>query len=203
MTYTVSKLTDYSANALLKAFGEAKLAFRDELQGANTPAEWKAVRDRWMARKNGLLTQINDQLKAAPKEAKREIGQYLNDLREFIEKEIENWQVLEEGAVGELAPLFQSIDITLPGIRRPIGAEHPVIKTTNEMVRVFQKLGYSVADAGAVCSRSPERVHNHTAGVAAGSIIAAIIEIHEAAKSTNEPSLVATPMSITAHLEPR
>ena len=42
------------------------------------------------------------------------------------------------------------IDISLPGVRRPIGAEHPIIKTTNEMVRVFQKLGYSVADGPVV-----------------------------------------------------
>ena len=150
MAYTVSKLTDYSSNALLKAFGEAKLAFREELRGASSPAGWKAVRDRWMARKNGILTQINDRLMAAPKEAKREIGQYLNDLKQFVEKEIETWQEHEEGSVGKLAPLFQSVDITLPGIRRPIGAEHPVIKTTNEMVRVFQKLGYSVADGPVV-----------------------------------------------------
>jgi phenylalanyl-tRNA synthetase alpha chain len=44
----------------------------------------------------------------------------------------------------------QRVDISLPGVRRPIGAEHPVIKTTNEMVRVFQKLGYSVADGPVV-----------------------------------------------------
>ncbi len=34
----------------------------------------------------------------------------------------------------------------LPGIRRPLGAEHPVIKTMNEMVRVFRNLGYSVEE---------------------------------------------------------
>jgi phenylalanyl-tRNA synthetase alpha chain len=38
------------------------------------------------------------------------------------------------------------IDITLPGIRRPIGAEHPVIKTMNEIVSVFRNLGYSVSE---------------------------------------------------------
>ena len=38
--------------------------------------QWKNFRDRWMARKNGILTQINDSwLKAAPKEAKRDVGQ--------------------------------------------------------------------------------------------------------------------------------
>jgi phenylalanyl-tRNA synthetase alpha chain len=39
-----------------------------------------------------------------------------------------------------------AIDISLPGIRRPIGAEHPIIRTQNEIVRVFQNLGYSVAE---------------------------------------------------------
>src|SRR5205807_5410741 len=34
----------------------------------------------------------------------------------------------------------------LPGIRRPLGAEHPVIKTMNEIVGVFRNLGYSVEE---------------------------------------------------------
>src|SRR5258707_2350194 len=44
----------------------------------------------------------------------------------------------------------EQLDITLPGIRRPIGAEHPVIKTIHEIVSVFQKLGYSVAEGPVV-----------------------------------------------------
>jgi phenylalanyl-tRNA synthetase alpha chain len=150
VVYKVPKLSDYSANGLLKAFAETKLAFRDELGAAASQAEWKAVRDRWMARKNGLLTQINDQLKTAPKEAKRELGQHLNELKQFVSQEIEGWHEFTEGGAGDLSVHFQSVDITLPGVRRPIGAEHPVIKTTNEMVRVFQKLGYSVAEGPVV-----------------------------------------------------
>jgi phenylalanyl-tRNA synthetase alpha chain len=150
VAYNVPKLTDYSTNALLKAFNEAKLAFRDELRDAKSEAEWKAIRDRWMARKNGLLTQINDQLKAAPKEAKRELGQHLNEIKQFVEKEIEGWQKFVEGGARDLSPHLERVDISLPGVRRPIGAEHPVIKTTNELVRVFQKLGYSVAEGPVV-----------------------------------------------------
>ena len=40
----------------------------------------------------------------------------------------------------------ERLDITLPGIHRPLGAEHPVIKTMNEIVTVFQRMGYSVAE---------------------------------------------------------
>jgi phenylalanyl-tRNA synthetase alpha chain len=38
------------------------------------------------------------------------------------------------------------LDVTLPGIRRPLGAEHPVIRTMNEVVSVFRAMGYSVAE---------------------------------------------------------
>ena len=44
----------------------------------------------------------------------------------------------------------EQVDITLPGIRRPIGAEHPIVKTSHEIVAVFQKLGYSVAEGPVV-----------------------------------------------------
>ena len=150
MAYTVPKLTDYSADALLKVFSGAKLAFRDELRETKSEAEWRAVRDRWMARKNGLLTQINDQLKTAPKDAKRELGQHLNEIKQFVEKEIEAWGAFVEGGASGLGGHLGQVDITLPGVRRPIGAEHPVIRTMHEIVGVFQKLGYSVAEGPVV-----------------------------------------------------
>ena len=43
-------------------------------------------------------------------------------------------------------PPKERVDISLPGVRRPIGAEHPVIKTMNEIVGVFRNLGYSVEE---------------------------------------------------------
>jgi phenylalanyl-tRNA synthetase alpha chain len=150
VAYTFPKLTDYSAKGLVKAFADAKLAFRDGMREVKSETEWKVFRDLWMARKNGILTQINDQFKKAPKEAKREFGQHLNELKQYVESEIDGWQKFTEGGAAQQVVQFESIDISLPGVRRPIGAEHPVIKTTNEMVRVFQKLGYSVADGPVV-----------------------------------------------------
>jgi phenylalanyl-tRNA synthetase alpha chain len=120
------------------------------LREAKSEAEWKAVRDRWMARKNGLLTQINDQLKAAPKETKRELGQYLNEIKRYVETEIDGWHEFVEGGARDLRTHLDHVDITLPGVRRPIGAEHPVMRTMHEIVGVFQKLGYSVAEGPVV-----------------------------------------------------
>src|ERR1700758_2944572 len=101
-----------------------------------------------MARKSGILTQINDVwLKGAPKDAKREAGIRVNELKAKIQTLVEAAHVAGSGAD---ALTSQSVDITLPGVRRPIGAEHPVMQTWREIVSVFQKLGYSVAEGPVV-----------------------------------------------------
>ncbi|MGC2543041.1 MAG: phenylalanine--tRNA ligase subunit alpha, partial [Candidatus Sulfotelmatobacter sp.] len=152
VAYSVPKLTDYSAAALDEAVEELLSASDQEWQAVRNESDWKALRDRWMARKNGVLTLVNDLwLKPAPREAKRDVGQRVNRIREQVEKDIERGRGLSKN-YPILAQYFSSpaVDITLPGIRHPIGAEHPVVKTTNEMVRVFQRLGYSVADGPVV-----------------------------------------------------
>jgi len=147
LAYTVSKLTDYSANGLQKAFDEAKSAFQQELLEPKSPDTWKIFRDRWMARKNGLLTQINDLwLKPAPNDAKRTVGQLVNELKQFIEQAIAKAQELVEGGARQRSVAVERVDITLPGVRRALGAEHPVIRTMNEIVGVFRNLGYSVSE---------------------------------------------------------
>jgi phenylalanyl-tRNA synthetase alpha chain len=147
MAYSVHKLSDYSAPALEKAAGECIAACQSESAGVRSDSDLKAFRDRWMGRKSGILTQINDLwLKGAPKEAKREAGIRVNDLKARITELVEAAHVSTAG--DSLAS--ESVDITLPGVRRPIGAEHPVVKTANEIVGVFQKLGYSVAEGPVV-----------------------------------------------------
>ena len=149
MAYTVPKLTDYSAAALEKAAGECVGACTAEAVEVCSDAELKAFRDRWMGRKNGILTQINDSwLKGAPKEAKREAGIRVNELKAAVEEVVDKAERIRLELA--TAPLADSVDISLPGVRRPIGAEHPVMKTWREIVSVFQKLGYSVAEGPVV-----------------------------------------------------
>ena len=166
MPYTVPKLTDFSAAALDGAVRELLSALEQESAAVGSEDGWKVFRDRWMARKNGVLTQVNDLwLKAAPKDAKRDVGQRVNEVRTKVEEEVSKKSVwkLTRGMRSAKTAVDQAdhwsaewlqnskldsekVDITLPGIRRPIGAEHPVIKTMNEIVGVFRNLGYSVEE---------------------------------------------------------
>src|SRR5579859_3675888 len=96
----------------------------------------------WLGRKQGRLKQLSDQwLKTAPAESKREIGQRFNALKLLIES------LLEEatGAGPSDAVLAaEALDVTLPGTRRLLGAEHPITRTMNELTSIFAGLGYSV-----------------------------------------------------------
>ena len=165
MAYTVPKLKDFSPDVLDKAVERLRSALRDESAAVNTEAEYEAFRNHWRARKDGVITRINELwLKMAPKEAKRAVGQKINDvvipdvdasIRETQER-IRDLGVLKraraQGLDAEIdlarkkIEASEAIDISLPSIRRPIGAEHPIIRTQNEIIAVFRNLGYSVAE---------------------------------------------------------
>jgi hypothetical protein len=59
--YSVPKLSDYSAAALDKAAADLLSALEQESAAIATEGDYKTFRDRWMARKNGVLTLLNDQ----------------------------------------------------------------------------------------------------------------------------------------------
>jgi phenylalanyl-tRNA synthetase alpha chain len=165
--YSVPKLKDFSAATLDEVVRNLLAALEEESEAVTSEADRKIFRDRWMARANGLLTRVNDLwLKAAPKDAKRDVGQRVNGLKARVEQTVD--ATLDRSLSGSSSKsrflgrakardsAFQPrtrvessderVDITLPGVRRPLGAEHPVIKTMNEIVGVFRNLGYSVEE---------------------------------------------------------
>lgn len=148
MPYTVPKLEEHSLTSLESAEGELYSALNEEKAQVHNEGDWKSFRDRWLARKNGILAQINDLwLKAAPAEKKKEAGQVVNRTRQNVEQIVNSTlKFILMPAIEVRVEVTDRVDITLPGIRRSLGAEHPVIKTMHEIVTVFQRMGYSVAE---------------------------------------------------------
>ncbi|MFZ0481282.1 MAG: phenylalanine--tRNA ligase subunit alpha [Terriglobales bacterium] len=147
MPYTVPKLTDFSSAALEGAVRELLAALEQESAAVGSESDWKNYRDSWMARKNGVLTQLNDLwLKAAPGPNKKDVGQRVNQLKVKVEETVEATLARIQGGASSARLAAERVDVTLPGIRRVIGAEHLVIKTMNEIVGVFRNLGYSVEE---------------------------------------------------------
>jgi len=137
----IPPLGGYSEAALDQAFAELTREVEASAQSLANAEAVEQFRLQWLGRKQGRLKSISDAwLKSAPVEAKKLIGPRFNQLKAQIEARLEN----AGGSSNQNALDAEAIDITLPGTRRALGAEHPLIKTMHEMVAVFQRMGYSV-----------------------------------------------------------
>lgn len=91
--------------------------------------------------KNGLLNKLFEGFKNVPNEQKREVGQALNGLKNFIQTKFdENSENIEKkSAASQLDE-----DFTLPTVNQ-IGSRHPLNIIQNQILEIFAKLGFSVA----------------------------------------------------------
>ncbi len=137
----IPQLDGYSETALDRAFAELNSEVQISAQSLVGAEAIEQFRLLWLGRKQGRLKSISDAwLKSAPPEAKKLIGQRFNQLKAQIESRLES----AAGAGSQNALDAEAIEITLPGTRRVLGVEHPLIRTMHEMVAVFQRMGYSV-----------------------------------------------------------
>jgi phenylalanyl-tRNA synthetase alpha chain len=126
-------------------FGELRARFDRDTAAATDENSWKSVRDAWLGRKSGLLTQVTDTwLKPSKPELKRAVGQALNELKAHVEAALESRRALIEASAEQTALARQREDLSLPGVVRPLGSRHPLGQTFEEIERIFLSLGYSV-----------------------------------------------------------
>ena len=97
-----------------------------------------------MVGKKGELTALMDEFKGVAPELKRELGQKLNALKNTILQRI---NTLREELENSGANSASSIgDMTRPGTAEELGSRHPISLVKNEIIEVFSRLGYTVAD---------------------------------------------------------
>jgi len=161
---TLAELGVADAQGVEALFAEVRAAMekeREELivRAPSTEKErgqlCKALRDRWLARKNGLLTQVHEHwLEPASKELRPVVGKNFNMLRQAAAS-LETAELLEAVPVG-IRKVFADriepkdsvsiekgpLDLTLPGYRRPLGSLHPVTRMQREIEEIFLSLGY-------------------------------------------------------------
>ncbi len=125
---------------------EVRAQLRAELQQVADLSALARVRDRYLGRKSGLITQLIKELGALAPEQRREIGRLLNELKEEAETALEQLRLrLEEQAEAERFER-ERLDITLPGLRPSFGARHPITLIRQQIEDIFVSMGYSVED---------------------------------------------------------
>ena len=125
----------------------AHLRGRFDEECACEESSWKQFRDAWLGRKSGVLTQITDNwLKPATQELKRVVGQELNQLRAHVESKIEERRKSIEAGAEETASARERVDLSLPGVIRPIGSHHLIRQVLQQIEDIFFSIGFSVVE---------------------------------------------------------
>nr|WP_330376239.1 phenylalanine--tRNA ligase subunit alpha [Butyrivibrio sp. AE3004] len=96
--------------------------------------------------KKGELTSILKSMKDVAPEDRPKVGQMVNEVREEIEKSLENTKKHLEAAVLEAKLASETIDVTLPAKKNNVGHRHPNTITLEDVENVFIGMGYEVAE---------------------------------------------------------
>lgn len=91
--------------------------------------------------KKGEITKMFEEFRNVPSEQKREFGQKLNVLKTKAAEKIE---ALRE-SFAEAADTDAKTDFTKPGDFFELGSRHPISLVREEILNIFGKLGYAVA----------------------------------------------------------
>ena len=115
--------------------------FERELAAATSARDAQSVRDRYLGRKNSVVSSWMQMIGAAPADQKKSIGRFANDLKQAIEA---RWAQHAEPA-RDAAPAG-GVDVTLPGRRPVLGHRHPLTIVRDELEAIFSRMGFTVVE---------------------------------------------------------
>lgn len=93
--------------------------------------------------KKGELTALMEEFKTVAPERKRELGQSLNALKQAALAKI---AALKEEFADAVASTPAIEDMSRPGTAETLGSRHPISIVKNEIIDIFSRLGYTVAE---------------------------------------------------------
>jgi phenylalanyl-tRNA synthetase alpha chain len=96
--------------------------------------------------KKGELTQILKGMGALTKEERPVIGQLANEVRAFIEGELDKAKTALLSKEQELKLKAETIDVTMPGKVQQLGHKHPMTLVIDNIKNIFIGMGYEIAE---------------------------------------------------------
>ena len=108
---------------------------------AKTHQEVEALRIKYLSKKGAVSELMADFRNVAP-EQKRELGQKLNELKTMAtEKLAALREALESVDTGA-----SDLDLTRTAAPMPLGTRHPLSLVRNEIISIFSRLGFTIAE---------------------------------------------------------
>lgn len=108
---------------------------------ANSAEEVELLRIKYLGRK-GIMNDLMEEFRNVAPEQKRELGQKINTLKQKITTKINE---LKENASTE-TDAVSSVDLTRTPYPIQLGTRHPLTIVKNEIVDIFSRLGFTLAE---------------------------------------------------------
>jgi phenylalanyl-tRNA synthetase alpha chain len=131
---------------MIEKIDQIRRCFFLELEAVDSASALTVLRDKYLGRKNGLVSLLMKELQAAGPSERKTLGKTLNELKTTVEHAIEAKTGSLAAGILEKRLVSEKIDITLPGNRRSLGHSHPLTLVRNEIEEIFFSMGYSVED---------------------------------------------------------
>lgn len=122
-----------------------KVEAEREIASAKTPRDIEDVRVKYLGKK-GALTTILKQMGGLSSDERPIIGQLANEVRDFIGEKINaSMKKIKKARLDEQLS-SEKIDVTLPGVRKPLGHKHPLSIVLDEVKEIFVGMGFDIVD---------------------------------------------------------
>ena len=109
---------------------------------ASSPEEVEQIRIKYLSKK-GLVSALFNDFRALPPEQKRELGQKLNELKNFATEKV---NALRESLAAADDDASASIDLTRTAAPVATGIRHPLSIVKNEICDIFSRMGFTIAE---------------------------------------------------------
>ncbi|ASB48865.1 phenylalanine--tRNA ligase subunit alpha [Alkalitalea saponilacus] len=118
-------------------------ALLSEIKGlkATSSNEAEELRIKYLSKK-GMISSLFDEFKTVPPTEKKAVGQALNQLKNEAQQIIQ--QLKEQHEQSDTS--HGKTDLTRPGASFPLGGRHPLSVVKNQIVDIFARLGFTVAE---------------------------------------------------------
>lgn len=120
---------------------QIKKRFVDDLKAAENSADLQQLKVKYLGKK-GILTAMLKLLSGVPPEERPAFGKRMNELKTFIEGEIEGKESGVRDAERRSRMVSEAIDITLPGKYSKAGRLHPISTVLREIIEIFGSMGF-------------------------------------------------------------
>ena len=106
--------------------------------------------------KKGIVPQLMSKMREIAEEERKEMGQIFNELKVRATEKVET---LQKELKLMARSQFEKPDMTLPSDAEPLGSRHPLSIVRNEILDIFKRLGFAVAEGPEI----EDDWHNFTA----------------------------------------